>query len=255
MKIVIVEDELPNSRMLTGMIQKIRPQWTDITVLESVQESVEWFTSNQDADLVFMDIQLSDGISFSIFEQVKITSLIIFTTAFNQYAIQAFKVNSLDYLLKPVKHEELENAIIKFEKAYEILKPSINPPNYDALINALQSGKKQYKQRFLISGVQDFYKINIDDIAYFYTQNRVSYLVTFDGKEHIIDFTMEKLEEQLDPDLFFRANRGYILHIESVKKFENYFGGKLTVKLIPPFTSRVEVSRLKASDFKKWLDK
>ncbi len=255
MKIVIIEDELPNSRMLKGMIEKLRPEWIDITVLESVQESVEWFSTHSKPDLIFMDIQLSDGISFSIFEQVEISSLVIFTTAFNKYAIQAFKVSSIDYLLKPIKQEELENAIAKFERAYNIIYKNEEKPDYEALFTAITSGKKQYKQRFLIAGAKDYYKVNTSEIAFFYTQNRVTNLVTFDGKEHIIDYTMEKLEEILDPDVFFRANRSYILHIESIKKFENYFGGKLTVALLPLFNIKVEVSRLKASEFKKWFDK
>lgn len=255
-KVVIVEDEIPNSRMLQGMIKSLRPDWQVVAILESVSESVEYFRSNESPDLIFMDIQLTDGISFSIFEKVEPESLVIFTTAYNEYAIQAFKVKSIDYLLKPIKEEELLTAISKFELAMEMFTGNAerSQPDFSELINLIKDGEKKYKNRFLISGVKDYFKVDIKDVAYFYTENRVTHLVTYNGKEHIIDFTMEKLEEQLNPEIFFRANRSHILNIDSVRRFENYFGGKLIVKLINPLDIKVEVSRLKASEFKQWMD-
>ena len=256
MRVVIIEDEQHNCKMLTGMINSLRPLWEIIETFESVKRSVEWLKKNDQPDLIFMDIQLTDGICFSIFEQVNIESMIIFTTAYDEYAIQAFKVNSIDYLLKPIKEEKLVKAILKFERIFNYFaKNTIDKPDYNTLLKAIKSGEKNYRKRFLISGATSFFKIETKDIAYFYTESRVSFAVMFDAKEHIIDLTMEKLEEQIDPDMFFRANRSQILNIDSIRKFEVYFGGKLILRLIDPFKEPVTISRLKATEFKNWLDK
>lgn len=263
MNIVIVEDEQHSARMLEGMICSIKKDWKVVAVLESVKQAVEWFNANESPDLVFMDIQLTDGICFSIFEQVQMESMVIFTTAYDNYAIQAFEVNSIDYLLKPIKEEKLEQAIGKFDKIVHRVNSEIENnsssnsqlvPNYKELMSAIKKEKKVYRQRFLISGASAFFKIDIKDIAYFYTVNRVTFAVTFDGKEHIIDVTMEKLEEQLDPKLFFRANRSQIICLDVIYKFEAFFGGKLNLKLIHPFKETITISRLKATEFKNWLD-
>jgi len=255
MRVVIIEDEQHNYRMLLGMIKNIRPNWEIVGVLESVKQSVEWFTNNEHPDLIFMDIQLTDGICFSIFEKVEIESMIIFTTAYDEYAIQAFKVNSIDYLLKPIKEEKLAVSIAKFEKLIDNNRSGAkDKPDYQTLLKALKSGEKNYRKRFLIAGSSSFFKIETKDIAYFYTINRITFAVTFGAKEHIIDLTMEKLQEQLDPEIFFRANRSQIINIESIQKFESYFGGKLSVRLVHPFKENVIISRLKATEFKNWLD-
>lgn len=255
MKVVIVEDELHNSRMLNGMIKSLRPDWEILASLETVKQSVEWFNNNEHPDLIFMDIQLTDGICFSIFDNVKIESMIIFTTAYDEYAIQAFKVNSIDYLLKPIKEEKLELSITKFERLFNNTSEDNNQKSYDAILKAIKKGEKTYRKRFLISGSTSFFKIETQDIAYFYTVNRITFAVMYDKKEHIVDFTMEKLEEELDPDMFFRANRSQIINIDSIRKFESYFGGKLIVRLVDPFNEPVTISRLKASEFKNWLDR
>jgi len=254
MKIVIIEDELHNSRMLMGMISSLRPEWEIVATLESVKQSVNWFNNNEHPDLIFMDIQLTDGICFSIFEKVSIESMVVFTTAYDEYAIQAFEVNSIDYLLKPIKEEKLEKSILKFERItnYSV---DIKKPNYDEILKAIKDGEKSYRKRFLISGATSFFKIDINDIAYFYTTNRVTFAVMFNKKEHIVDFTMEKLEEELNPDMFFRVNRSQIISIGSIRKFESYFGGKLIVRLVKPFDESVTISRLKATEFKNWLDR
>ncbi len=255
MKVVIIEDELHNSRMLAGMIKSLRPDWEILASLESVKQSIKWFSNNDHPDLIFMDIQLTDGICFSIFDSVKIESMIIFTTAYDEYAIQAFKVNSIDYLLKPIKEEKLELSITKFERLFNNSSEDNNRKSYDAILKAIKKGEKTYRKRFLISGSTSFFKIETKDIAYFYTVNRITFAVMYDKKEHIVDFTMEKLEEELDPDMFFRANRSQIINIDSIKKFESYFGGKLIVRLADPFNEPVTISRLKASEFKNWLDR
>jgi DNA-binding LytR/AlgR family response regulator len=255
MKVVIIEDEQHNCKMLIGMINNLRPDWDVQVCLESVKQSIEWFSNNEHPDLIFMDIQLTDGISFSIFDKVDLESMVIFTTAYDEYAIQAFKVNSIDYLLKPMSEEKLSVAIKKAEKVIGYFENGENAkPDYDSLLQALKTGTKNYRKRFLIAGASSFFKIETEDIAYFYTTNRITFAVTFQGKEYIVDLTMEKLEEQVDPEIFFRANRSQIINIESIQKFESYFGGKLSVRLVPPFKENVIISRLKATEFKSWLN-
>lgn len=256
MNVLIIEDELHNSRMLTGMLNSLKPEWNILTSLESVKQAVEWFEKNDQPDLIFMDIQLTDGICFSIFEKVQIESMVVFTTAYDEYAIQAFKVNSVDYLLKPISEEKLQLAIKKVEKIKSYFNDNkAEVPDYSLLIKAIKNEQKQYRKRFLITGSTNFFKIETKDIAYFYTTNRITFAVMYTGKEHIIDLTMEKLEEQLDPEQFFRANRSQIISIDSIRKFESFFGGKLIVKLVDPFKEPVTISRLKAAEFKNWLDR
>jgi DNA-binding LytR/AlgR family response regulator len=253
MKVIIIEDELYNYRLLKGMIDDLRPDWEIQGHFESVTKSVDWLQSNPHPDLIFLDIQLSDGICFSIFEQIEVLSSVIFTTAYDQYAVQAFKVNSVDYLLKPIKKDELEIGIKKYER---VLKQSNEKPvvaNYEELLNALHKDRK-YRKRFLISGATALFKLAIEDIAYFYTESRVTFAVTFDNKEHIIDQNLEKLEEELNPESFFRANRSMIIHIDSIEKIESYFGGKLHVQMIQALNKELTISRLKASAFKEWVD-
>ncbi len=249
---VIIEDEEFNAKLLVGMIKKLRPKWNILAVLESVSESVKWFESNPSPELVFMDIQLTDGVSFSIFEKTTIESGIIFTTAYDQYAIQAFSVNSVDYLLKPIKESLLEVAIEKFDRYVSYLEEE--KPDYHQILNAIQSKTKEYRDRFLVAGAVSYTKLYVKDIAYFYSENRVTFAVTFDKQEHIINHTIEKIEEQLNPKNFFRAKRSHIVHIDAIDKIEPYFGGKLVVSLNPHFDTKITISRLKATDFKNWMD-
>jgi DNA-binding LytR/AlgR family response regulator len=251
--IVIVEDELHNQRLLNGMIAALRPQWKIAAVLASVKEGVEYFSQSA-PDLVFMDVQLQDGVCFSIFEKVDIESPVIFTTAYDNYAIQAFKVNSIDYLLKPIKETELENAILKFENR-NYFSQSQNPVNYNEILNAIKTGETKYRKRFLVPAVNGFYKLDVKEIAYFYSENKVTSAVTYEKKEHVLETTLEALEEELDPCGFFRANRSTIVHIDSIVKIENYFGGKLHVKLLPKLNTEVIVSRLKNMAFRNWIEK
>jgi len=255
-KVVIVEDELHNYRLLRGMVEKLRPDWEIVEWFESVRSTVAWLESSPAPDLIFMDIQLTDGISFSVFDQVKVDSMVIFTTAYDEYALRAFQVNSIDYLLKPVKTEKLQQAIEKFENMVHLQENSTETqPDYKELLQAITQGEKKYRTRFLISGATSFFKLDISNIAWFYTENRVTTAVTFQGKEHIVDLTIEKLEEELDPDQFFRTNRSTIVHIDAIRKFENHFGGKLILRLIHPFEEPITISRLKAAEFKEWVGK
>ncbi|MDA3853097.1 MAG: LytTR family DNA-binding domain-containing protein [Bacteroidales bacterium] len=261
-RLIIIEDELHNSRMLTGMVNKLRPEWEIDAVLESVEESVEWLTNNAHPDLILMDIQLSDGISFSILNKVELSSKtqIIFTTAYDQYAIRAFKVNSVDYLLKPIKEEELALAFEKFESRFEgegefSRLVSQEKDHYKQLVESILSGKKEYRKRFLICGIKDYTKLETCDVAYFYSSQKTTFAVGFDSNEHILDYTLEQLENELDPKIFYRANRQMIVNVDAVLKVSNATGNKLIVKTKPAPDFEIVVSRLKALEFKKWLGK
>lgn len=256
MRAIVIEDEKHNRKLLEGMIGKIRPEYKIVAQLESVAESVDWLKNNDAPDVVFMDIQLSDGLCFSIFEEVNIESFVIFTTAYDEYAIQAFQVNSVDYLLKPIDEQKLANALDKFEKLFSLNKEDRTvETDYDELVKAIRSKTKSYKKRFIITRANSFYTLNTIDIACFYTENRITYAITYEGKELHLDTTMEKLDEELDPDVFFRANRSTIVNIDAIQKFENNLGGKLTIKLKIPYKEEIKVSRLKAAHFKSWIDK
>lgn len=255
MKIVIIEDELHNIRLLQGMLQSMRPDWEIVTTCDSVRQSVNWLKQNEEPDLILMDIQLSDGICFSIFEQVEVNSAIIFTTAYDNYAIRAFKVNSIDYLLKPIKEIELQNAIEKFEKSHSENSKSTPEINYNEILKAIRSGNKEYRKRFLISAGYKYFKLDVQDIAYFFSENKITTAVTYSNNKHVIDFTLERLEEELDPDQFFRTDRRTFVNIDTISRFEDYFGGKLLVRLKAPFSEEISVSRLKASAFKIWFGK
>lgn len=254
MRIVIIEDEMHNYRMLNGMIEKLRPEWTVLVHLDGVKKSVEWFKTNQHPDLVFMDIQLADGICFSIFEQIELTCPIIFTTAYDNYAIQAFKVNSVDYLLKPIKESDLQIAILKFEQLFDNDK-GINHVDFSEIFKAIKGGEKKYRKRFLVNGTKNYYQIKSEDIAYFYSVNKVTTAVTFNNQEHIVDFPLDSLEEEMDPEIFFRANRQYTVNIEAIDKIEDYFNGKLILKTLPLAKETISISRLKAMAFKDWVNR
>ena len=251
-KIILIEDELYNLRLLEEMIKKLRPGWEVVKTFESVKDSVNWLSDNPHPDLFFMDIQLADGLCFSIFDQVEIKSLVIFTTAFDNHAIRAFKVNSIDYLLKPFKEKDLEAAIEKFEKFRNLTAKAKDKQDYTEILDAILKGEKKYRKRFLISKGPAYYMLPIEEIAYFFSENRITTAVTFDNHNQAVDFTLESLEEQLDPDIFYRANRQLIVNINALKKIENYFDGKLKVRLNPPFDGELVVSRLKAISFKDW---
>jgi DNA-binding LytR/AlgR family response regulator len=251
MRVLIIEDEIHNQRLLNGMIAELRPQWMVAEILESVSDSVEWLQSNK-VDLIFMDIQLVDGVCFSIFEKTEINTPVIFTTAYDNFAIQAFKVNSIDYLLKPVKEEELLRAIEKYEKQTI---SRVQMPNYADMLDILRNNEKRFRNRILIHGAKSYFKIEVSDVAYFYSESKITFARMSDKSDYPVDMTLEMLEDELNPDLFFRAGRNILVHINSVISFEDYFGGKLILKLQPPFGETITVSRLKNSAFKLWIGK
>ncbi len=255
-RVIIVEDEMHTAQMLEGMIKKIRPEWEIQGVFDSVSETVDWLQNNQKPHVIFLDIQLSDGIGFSIFEKIKIDSGIIFTTAYDEYAVKAFQLNSVDYLLKPVKEADLLTAIEKFEHIIKMLgDESQIEIDYAKLFSGLKQGAKVYRKRFLVSKRESYYTIAADEIAYFYFESKLTYMVTMDQKEYVVNYTLDKLEEELDPEDFIRGNRQIIINIKVIHSLENYFGGKLLVKLSPQYDKKIVISRAKSSVFKSWLDR
>lgn len=252
LNVLIVEDEQHNMRLLTDMLKSLRPGWNICGQLETVRQSIQFLTTNPQPDLILMDIQLSDGICFSIFEQAEVKSNIIFTTAFDTYAIQAFKVNSIDYLLKPVKPEDLGKALAKLED--KLISRTQQVVDYEDVVHAIRFGFKEFRKRFLLCTGNRYFKLDVGDIACFISESRITTAITYSGEKHVVDFSLDRLEEELDPELFFRADRKTIIHINLISRFENYFGNKLIVKLKYPLNISITISRLKASSFKMWID-
>lgn len=248
----IVEDEVPAARLLYSLVSRMRPEWKVTVLPGNVEDAVQWFASNDHPDLLFLDIQLSDGTSFELLSQVRPSSAVIFTTAFDEYAIRAFSVNSIDYILKPVDEQRLAEAIGKYETLTGM---HSRPGDYlDTLLDALQSNGKRYRTRFLIAGVDRFRTLQVEDIAYFYSENKVTTAVTYKGQEHIVDMSLSRLEEQLDPDRFFRANRQVLLCIGSIVHVEPYFNGKVLVTVRPSNKDKITISEDKITTFKTWLN-
>lgn len=249
-RILILEDEKPNSDRIQRLMLKIRPNIEIVGVLTSIKKTVDWLAENDCPDLIIMDIQLADGISFEIFNLADVTCPVIFTTAYDEYAIKAFKYNSIDYLLKPIEKEQLEAAIVKFEKSVQ--QSNLQYPLVEELIAQIQP--KDYRSRFLLPYRDGYKKVNVEDIAFFYSQLNISYAVLFNGEQNIVPQTLETLEQELDPKNFFRVNRQYILHVSSIEKVHNFFNGKLKLKVKNCADEEVIVSRTKAPLFKTWLD-
>ncbi|MBZ9729323.1 LytTR family DNA-binding domain-containing protein [Salegentibacter sp. JZCK2] len=249
MEIVIVEDEKPAARRLQRMLKKLELEVN--TLLHSVNEGVTWFKENPEPDLVFLDIQLSDGISLEIFEQVKISSAVIFTTAYDEYALKAFKLNSVDYLLKPIDEEELGNAVNKFKENYHKNSPQID---FNAFRKILETGSKpDYKSRFTIRVGQHLKIIAANEICCFYSENKASYLTTTTGRNYLVDISLENLEKELDPEKFFRINRKSILNIDCIEDIISYTNSRLEVKLNTFKDFQLIVSRERVRDFKTWI--
>lgn len=251
----IIEDEIPAARLLNKMLTELRPDWEILVLPGNVEGAVKWFRSNPHPDILFLDIQLTDGVSFSFIEQANPESMIVFTTAYDEYAIRAFKVNSIDYLLKPVDKERLSETLEKYERLTSKFYKEFNKQgDILEILQHITSPAKKYRTRFLISGDDKLFTLQVDDIAYFYSENKITFAVTHQSKEYIIDMSLDKLCEQLDPDRFFRTNRQTIVSVQAIQKIENYFLGKVVVKVIPSFKDKIIVSREKIGAFKLWLN-
>lgn len=251
MKVIIIEDEKPSARRLQRMLANLDMEAD--TMLHSVEESIEWFQNNTHPDLIFLDIQLSDGLSFEIFETIKIKSAIIFTTAYDEYALQAFKLNSIDYLLKPIDSDELETAVRKYKE---------NSPEKQAVTLDFSDIKKllvnpldrEYKKRFSVKVGQHLKLINADDIECFYSENKGTYLHTTEGRNYLVDKTLDQLEDELEPHTFFRINRKFFVNINAIKDMVSYTNSRLQIKLNSYKEQEVIVARERVKDFKSWLE-
>ncbi len=252
LRVAIVEDEIPAARLLRTLLARLRPAWEIIVLPGSVEESVQWFAANPHPDLLFLDIQLADGTSFELLSQARPSSAVIFATAYDEYAVRAFSVNSIDYILKPVDEERLAEAISRFEALRGRMLP---PDDYlETLLDALQRREKRFRTRFLITGVDRFLTLPVDDVAYFYSENKVTTAVTFAGRYHVVDLPLSRLEEQLDPDRFFRANRQVLLSVGAIERIEPYFNGKVSVTVRPPHKEKITVNEERVPLFKTWLN-
>lgn len=251
MKIIIIEDEKPAARRLKRMLNDMGMEVQ--TMLHSVEESIQWFLQNEHPDLILLDIQLSDGLSFEIFKEVSIESNIIFTTAYDEYALNAFKLNSIDYLLKPIDDDELRTAIDKYRK-YSMKKNNLHfdlDEIKNILVNPLD---RNYKKRFTIKVGQHLKIVNMKSIECFYSDNKATFLYTVVGNNYILDDALEQIEEQLDPTKFFRVSRKFIVHMDFIKDIISYTNSRLQVKLEHFNEFDIIVSREKVRDFKTWLE-
>lgn len=252
MRVLIIEDEAPAFRRLQKILEEVQPDIQIVEVIDSVEESVKWLNNHNAPDLIFMDIQLSDGISFEIFEKVQITRPVIFTTAFDEYMLRAFKVNSIDYLLKPIKIEDLTQSMQKL-KAMKTAFGEDTRPDFNSLISQIKMIDRKYKHRFLVKLGDKLISIETVNIAYFQMRHGVVQLVTMEDKKYIMDQTLDELNNQLDPEKFFRANRQFLIHFNAIKLVHKYHKGKLFIDLTLPTSEPVTVSSEKASVFKEWL--
>jgi DNA-binding LytR/AlgR family response regulator len=254
MNVVIIEDEHLTAERIASLLGQIDPGINILTIIDSVKRSVEWFRTKGNPDLVMMDIQLADGLSFDIFDAVVIEAPVIFITAFQEYAIKAFKVNSVDYLLKPVSEEDLRAALVKFRRYHnhELAVPSIGG---DLLRNIREMINRPFKSRFMVRVGEHIKSIDVDDILYFYSLQKGTYLHSADNRNYVIDYTIGKLEEILDPLLFQRINRKYLITHRAISDVITLSSSKLKVKLVHADDDEIYISRERMSSFKEWLDK
>lgn len=248
MNVLIIEDELAATRRLSKLLNELEPECRIIAELDSIETSVAWLLQNNHPDLFFMDIHLADGSSFEIFKQVKITKPIIFTTAYDQYAINAFKVSAIDYLLKPIKKVDLEMALAKFSK----MQASTSNIDYRVITDAILQ-QLGHSKRFLVKVGNQMKIIEAKDAAYFYTQNKITYLVDQKGKKYPLDHPLDKLEEIIDPMSFFRVNRQFIVSVQAIKEMVSYSKSRVKIDLEPTCDLEVIVSTERSPLFKKWL--
>ncbi len=251
MKVIIIEDEKPSARHLQRML--LNEGLTVDTLLHSVEESVHWFEENQHPDLIFLDIQLSDGLSFEIFEEIEIDSAVIFTTAYDEYALEAFKLNSIDYLLKPIDPDALGKAIEKY-RSRSNENNSVNLDFDDIKRFLVGQNQKSFKRRFSIKIGQHLKLINVEDVECFYSENKGTYMATTDGRSYLLDTTLEKLDAELDPDTFFRINRKFYVNINAINDMISYSNSRLQIKLNTFNELDIIVARERVKAFKNWLE-
>jgi DNA-binding LytR/AlgR family response regulator len=253
LNILIIEDEAPAVALLTSFLIAAEPKARIVGIPDSVEASVKWLTTHPPPDLIFMDIRLADGISFSIFEKVDVHAPVIFTTAYDEYAIRAFKVNSIDYLLKPLNADQVTAALKKFRHLHTSASPNLNTIDMRDIARMLKSGQPVYKSRFLIPVNEQFISIPSADIFFFTSSNKLTFAVTKEGKKYSLPEPLDNIEAQLDPHQFFRANRQFILHYSAITAVHSFFNGKLKVYMHGT-SEEIIVSKEKATVFKNWMD-
>jgi two-component system response regulator LytT len=250
MKIIIIEDEAPALNRIKKMVLELQPNATVLATADSIESAVIAIKDNPETELLLMDIELADGQSFEIFNQIEVKCPVVFTTAYDEFALKAFKVNSIDYLLKPVEKDDLRKALTKFKT---IQNNNFNLSNLKHLLNQVSIPKTTIKERFLVKLGERLISVHIDDIAYFNAKDKLTFLVTKNGNKYVVDYTLDELELLIDNKLFYHVNRQFITSISSIVNIHTYFNGKLKLQLSPPIEEEVIVSREKASDLKTWL--
>ncbi len=249
MKLLIIEDEPASAQRLKKLATEIEPGIEVLEILDSISSSVEWFKTHTEPDLVLSDIHLADGLSFEIFKQIQVACPVIFTTAYDQYAIQAFKVNSVDYLLKPIKKDELAEAIKKFKK----MQPAAPSVDLAQLMSLMGKEEKEYLRRIVIRLGQQIKVVEIKDVAYFYIDEKIVFAVTFNKDRYPMDLSLDQLEKQLDPERFFRINRGFIISLESIETMITYSKARIKIKLKPACELESITSTERSAEFRDWL--
>jgi len=259
MRVLIIEDEELAKKKLQKTLQSVDATAEVVGVADSIRSSVNWLQSNPAPDLILMDIELADGQSFEIFDKIEVKSTVIFTTSYDEFALKAFKVNSVDYLLKPVQKEDLETAMGKYKdmKKLYATAPQQSALDFDGLVKELQQKLqlKEYRKRFLVKHAQKLVSVEVDEVAYFFSDGRLNFFKTYDNRKFVVDYTMDELEEMLDPDKWFRISRSCFVAENSVEQIHDYFGNRLMLYLKPPTDKEALVSREKVTEFKKWLGK
>lgn len=253
MKALIIEDEIIASDALQSLIQEVHPDIEIVAILQSIDECIEWFQLNAMPDLIFMDIHLADGSSFDIFETVSINCPVIFTTAYDEYALKAFEVNSIDYLLKPINKKDLERAIRKYENLTD--KSDDNSMLINKLLASIKGNESSFKSYFLVPEKDKLIPLPVNDIACIYIDLKMTKIVTYGGKVYYLDKTLDELMQQLDPKLFFRANRQYIIARDAIVDISIWFASKLSVNLKVNVPDKILISKGRASEFKTWISK
>lgn len=259
MTILIVEDEELAIIRLKKTIAAIDPDIQIVGITHSIKATVEWLKNNPSPSLILMDVELSDGQSFEIFDKIKVGSPVIFITSYDEHALKAFKVSSIDYLLKPIEKEDLESALHKHTEMQKLYNLNLPPEtsNIDTLVKELQQKlyQKEYRKRFLVKHAQKMLSIEVEDIAFFFSDGRLIFFKTYENKKFVVDYSMDELVDMLDPEKYFRINRSHFVSINSVEQINDFFGYRLQLQLKPAEDKEVIVSREKVTDFKKWLGK
>jgi len=258
MKILIIEDEPFAQQELTRMLNSLQIKFEVLAMIDTVEDAVDWLKNNPAPELIFLDIQLADGLSFDIFRQVEVQSPVIFTTAYDEYAIRAFQLNSIDYLLKPIKMGDLMKAFNKLDSmksqmlAGEKVGLSITRKQLE---NLLSFGKKEYKSRFLVKIGDQLKYIPVQDVAYFYAEENVVFVITRKNDRYIIDYSIEEVDGLVDPKDFFRLNRAFVTNIDAIDKVYKHLNSRLKIELKPAIDKEILVSRAKVSEFLEWMDR